>query len=110
MSTSTSKSPDESGHEGNIDHKLQAIEDTDRKLLGTLREGMRGRDQYRLLIVPDHKTPISLRTHEAGPVPFLLYDSGKPHTASHFPFDERAVEEATTQVEDGTRLIRMLFS
>ena len=104
------ESPDESGHEGSIDHKLQAIEDTDRKLLGTLREGMVGRDNYRLVIVPDHKTPISLRTHEAGPVPFLLYDSTKPHTASHFPFDERAVEEATTQVEDGTRLIQMLFA
>lgn len=104
------ESPDESGHEGNIEHKLRSIEDTDRKLLGPLRDGMTKRDDYRLLIVPDHKTPIALRTHEEGPVPFLLYDSAKPHTASHFPFDERAVTEATTQVEDGTRLIRMLFA
>ena len=104
------ESPDESGHEGNLDHKLRAIEDIDKKVVGTLRAGMKKRDEYRLLIVPDHKTPISLRTHEEGPVPFLLYDSRKPHTASHFPFDERAVVEATTQVEDGTRLIRMLFA
>lgn len=104
------ESPDESGHEGNIEHKLRSIEDTDQKLLGPLRDGMTKRDDYRLLIVPDHKTPIALRTHEEGPVPFLLYDSAKPHTASHFPFDERAVTEATTQVEDGTRLIRMLFA
>jgi 2,3-bisphosphoglycerate-independent phosphoglycerate mutase len=104
------ESPDESGHEGNLDHKLQAIEDIDKKLLATLREGMAKRDNYRLVIVPDHKTPISLRTHEEGPVPFLLYDSEKPHTASHFPFDERAVAEAKTQIEDGTRLIRMLFA
>jgi 2,3-bisphosphoglycerate-independent phosphoglycerate mutase len=104
------ESPDESGHEGNLDHKLQAIEDIDKKLLATLREGMAKRDNYRLVIVPDHKTPISLRTHEEGPVPFLLYDSEKPHTASHFPFDELAVAEAKTQIEDGTRLIRMLFA
>ena len=104
------ESPDESGHEGNLDHKLRAIEDIDKKVVGTLREGMKKKDEYRLLIVPDHKTPISLRTHEEGPVPFLLYDSRKAHTASHFPFDERAVVEATTQVEDGTRLIRMLFA
>jgi len=104
------EAPDESGHEGNLDHKLQAIEDIDKKLLATLRLGMAKRDNYRLLIVPDHKTPISLRTHEEGPVPFLLYDSEKPHTASHFPFDERAVTEAKTQIEDGTRLIRLLFS
>ena len=104
------EAPDESGHEGNLDHKMQAIEDIDKKLLATLRAGMAKRDNYRLLIVPDHKTPISLRTHEEGPVPFLLYDSEKPHTASHFPFDERAVDEAKTQIDDGTRLIRMLFA
>jgi len=104
------EAPDEAGHEGNLDHKLQAIEDIDKKLLATLRQGMAKRDAYRLLIVPDHKTPISLRTHEEGPVPFLLYDSEKPHTASHFPFDERAVDEAKTQIDDGTRLIRLLFA
>ena len=104
------EAPDESGHEGNLDHKMQAIEDIDKKLLGTLRSGMTKRGPYRLLLVPDHKTPISLRTHEEGPVPFLLYDSETPHTASHYPFDERAVLEAKTQIEDGTRLIRMLFA
>ena len=104
------ESPDESGHEGNIEHKLRSIEDIDTKVLGTLRQGMQKKDDYRLLIAPDHKTPISLKTHEEGPVPFLLYDSQKPHTASHFPFDERAVVEASTQVEDGTQLIRMLLA
>ncbi len=104
------ESPDESGHEGNLEHKIRSIEDIDKKVVGVLREGMVKKDDYRLLIVPDHKTPIALKTHEEGPVPFLLYDSAKPHTASHFPFDERAVGEATTQVEDGTRLIRMLFA
>lgn len=103
------ESPDESGHEGSLDHKLQSIEDIDKKLLSALRDGMTKRDNYRLVIVPDHKTPIALRTHEAGPVPFLLYDSHKPHTASHYPFDERAVNEARTQIDDGTRLIRLLF-
>lgn len=104
------ESPDESGHEGNLDHKLRSIEDIDKKIVGTLREGMKKRDDYRLLIVPDHKTPVALKTHQEGPVPFLLYDSTKKHTASHFSFDERAVEEATTYVEDGTRLIRILFA
>lgn len=104
------ESPDESGHEGNIEHKVRSIEDVDKKVVGTLRAGMRGKDDFRLVIVPDHATPISLRTHKEGPVPFLLYDSSKAHTASHFPFDERAVAEATTQVEDGTQLIGMLFA
>lgn len=104
------EAPDESGHEGNLEHKMRAIEDIDAKVVGPLREGMRNRGPYRLLVVPDHATPLSLRTHQEGPVPFLLYDSEKPHTASHYPYDERAVTEATTQVEDGTRLIQMLFA
>ena len=51
------ESPDESGHEGNLEHKLRSIEDIDNKVVGTLREGMAKRGDYRLLIVPDHKTP-----------------------------------------------------
>lgn len=104
------ESPDESGHEGNLEHKLRSIEDIDKKVLGTLRDGMHKKDDYRLLIAPDHKTPLALKTHEEGPVPFMLYDSAKPHSGRHYPFDERAVAEAPTQVEDGTRLIRMLLA
>lgn len=104
------ESPDESGHEGNLDHKLRSIEDIDRKVLGPILEGMRKKDDYRLLIAPDHATPIAKRTHTEGPVPFLLYDSRKPSRSAHFPFDERAVGESTTQVEDGTQLIKMLFA
>jgi 2,3-bisphosphoglycerate-independent phosphoglycerate mutase len=103
------ESPDESGHEGNLDHKLRSIEDTDKKVVGTLRAGMGRRGDYRMLIVPDHKTPIFLKTHEEGPVPFLLYDSTTPNRKSHFPFDERAVVEATTQIDDGTQLMTMLL-
>ncbi|MGO8672673.1 MAG: cofactor-independent phosphoglycerate mutase [Capsulimonadaceae bacterium] len=103
------EAPDESGHEGNLDHKVRSIEDTDKKVIGTLRAGMAGRDSYRMLIVPDHKTPVAMRTHDEGPVPFLLYDSTKPNRRSHFPFDERAVTEATTHVDEGTALMDMLL-
>jgi 2,3-bisphosphoglycerate-independent phosphoglycerate mutase len=104
------EAPDEAGHAGSIEYKVRSIEDIDKKVVGTLRAGMQKKDDYRLVIVPDHMTPISLLTHKEGPVPFLLYDSVKPHTASHYPFDERAVEEATTHVDEGTALIRMLFA
>lgn len=103
------ESPDESGHEGNLEHKLRSIEDIDRHVIGTLVSGMANQGEYRLLIAPDHKTPIKLRAHESGPVPFLLYDSSKPNRASRVPFDERALTEAKTHIDDGTRLIRILF-
>jgi 2,3-bisphosphoglycerate-independent phosphoglycerate mutase len=89
---------------------LRSIEDIDKKVVGTLRAGLdKRKEEYRLLIVPDHKTPVAMRDHDQGPVPFLLYDSSKPNRASHFPFDERAVDEATTQVDDGTELMKMLL-
>lgn len=66
-------------------------------------------DHIRLLILPDHSTPISLKTHKAGPVPFLLYNSTRPNTQSRVPFDERALEDARTYVERGDELIEMLF-
>ncbi|MDR3710095.1 MAG: cofactor-independent phosphoglycerate mutase [Capsulimonadaceae bacterium] len=104
------EAPDEAGHEGNIDHKIGAIQDIDRQVVGPVVEAMRKVDDLRLVIVPDHATPISLKTHKEGPVPFLLYDSTSAHRGAAVPFDERAMGEAKTQIEDGTELIRHLFA
>jgi 2,3-bisphosphoglycerate-independent phosphoglycerate mutase len=70
------ESPDESGHEGNLEHKLKAIEDFDAQVVGRVMEGMRRYDAYTLLVMPDHPTPVSLRTHTADPVPFCVYSPG----------------------------------
>ena len=103
------ESPDESGHLGNIEYKIRSIEDIDQKVLGPIIESMAKIQDFRVLIAPDHKTPISLKSHESGPVPFLLYDSTKPNRGRKIPFDERAITESSVHVEDGTRLIRMLL-
>lgn len=70
------ESPDESGHEGNLEHKLKAIEDFDAMVVGRVMEGMRRYADYTLLVMPDHPTPVSLRTHTADPVPFCVYSPG----------------------------------
>ena len=104
------ESPDESGHEGNLDHKIRSIEDIDRFVVGPLIEGFATRrEAFRIIVVPDHATPIALRTHRSGPVPFLLYDSSNEKTGSHLPYDERALEETRFIVEQGNRLIDLLF-
>jgi 2,3-bisphosphoglycerate-independent phosphoglycerate mutase len=100
---------DECGHAGAIDKKIQAIQDIDSNIVGPLIEGMQKIDDVRLAIAPDHKTPVILKAHDPGPVPFLLYDSTESKTNT-VPFDERAIDEAKTHVEDGTELIRMLFA
>lgn len=103
------ESPDESGHEGNIEHKIRSIEDIDRDVVGTLLAGFAKRKQpFRLLVAPDHATPIALRTHRPGPVPFLLYDSTNEQNSS-LPFDERALEDTRLIVEEGHRLIDLLL-
>ena len=104
------EAPDEAGHEGNIAHKIAAIEDIDRKVVGTLLDGLEERKQpFRLLVAPDHATPIALRTHRAGPVPFLFYDSAREESGK-LPFDERALGETRFIVDEGHRLIELLFA
>jgi 2,3-bisphosphoglycerate-independent phosphoglycerate mutase len=103
------EAPDESGHEGNIEHKIGAIEDIDKLVIPTLLEGLQKVDHIRLLILPDHATPVALKTHKEGPVPFLLFDSSKPNHSSNVPFNETALEDAKTVVDDGAELIELLF-
>ena len=68
--------PDEMGHQGNVDHKIQSIEWLDSRLLKPLKEQMDASGEpYRVLILPDHPTPIRCRTHTSDPVPYLIYDS-----------------------------------
>ncbi len=105
------ESPDEAGHVGSIDEKIRAIENIDKLVLGTLLEGMKKRDDFRLLCSPDHKTPVSTRRHAVGPVPFVLYDSRKSlRTGGTLPYDERALLETRTKLPEGYRLIDELFA
>jgi 2,3-bisphosphoglycerate-independent phosphoglycerate mutase len=65
---------DEAGHEGSVDDKVEAIRITDREILGRIRSWKGG--PLRVLVMPDHPTPVVIRTHNADPVPFLLWGEG----------------------------------
>ncbi len=69
------EAPDECGHQGQVAEKVESIARIDAELLGPLLEGLRAMGDHRLLIMPDHPTPLGIRTHTREPVPFLLYDS-----------------------------------
>ena len=102
------EAPDEAGHIGSLEKKIEAIELIDRRLLGPLMEGLKEVKRFRIMILPDHVTPISIRTHASDPVPFTLYSSFEP-CETNLPFDERAVEETKLRVEEGYRLIELLL-
>ena len=70
------EAPDEAGHSGSLEHKVMAIEDLDSKLIGPVLAGMKERfGEFRMLVMPDHATPLKARTHTAEPVPFVIYDN-----------------------------------
>ncbi len=70
------EAPDEMGHQGSIENKIKAIEYLDSRVIAPIKEKMDASVQdYRLLILPDHPTPIRCRTHTSDPVPYILFDS-----------------------------------
>lgn len=69
------EAPDEMGHQGSIERKIKAIENLDEKVIKVIREQMdEWGEPYRMMILPDHPTPIACRTHTSNPVPFMIYD------------------------------------
>ncbi len=69
------EAPDECGHRGEAENKVKAIEQIDKQILTPLVEYLKETDDFRILVMPDHPTPLATRTHCSDPVPFMLYDS-----------------------------------
>lgn len=70
------EAPDEMGHQGSVERKIKAIENLDQRVIKKVTEGLEASgEDFRLLVLPDHPTPIRVRTHTSSPVPYLLYDS-----------------------------------
>ena len=104
------EAPDEAGHQGDVRAKVQAIEDFDAKVVGPMLEGLQHHfAAYRVLLLPDHPTPIALKTHVREPVPIVLYGSGVEPDAGQ-TFDESVREKGSLDVQQGTELMRLLLS
>ena len=73
------EAPDEAGHMGDLRLKIEAIEAFDEKIVGAILNGMRDFERYKILVLPDHPTPLSVRTHTADPVPYVIYPVRNPH-------------------------------
>lgn len=99
------EAPDEASHEGSIEKKIKAIEDIDALVIGTVLRMLKSFNEYRILILPDHATPISVRTHTDEPVPFILYDSRKK-TGNKIRFDESIAElKEIVRIDESFRLM-----
>lgn len=103
------EAPDEMGHQGSVERKVQAIEYLDQRLIRIVTEKLDAAGEpYRLLVMPDHPTPIRCRTHVADPVPYLLYDSRKPE-GKGLLYSEANAKAAGIFIENGYRIMDRLL-
>jgi 2,3-bisphosphoglycerate-independent phosphoglycerate mutase len=98
------EAPDECGHQGNVKDKVRAIEDVDRRVVGRILDAMSDLTDFRMLVTPDHPTPIELRTHVAEPVPFAMCGTGI-EPVHELPYSERAAARTGLTIERGHELM-----
>lgn len=103
------EAPDEMGHQGSVSDKIASIEYIDEQVIGPVTRALKeaGVD-YRMLIMPDHPTPVHVRTHTADPVPYLIYDSTASVRGME-SYSEKTGKETGIFVKDGYRLIDRLL-
>jgi len=100
------EAPDEAGHKGDVEAKIKAIEDFDSLVVGTVLNGMKAFKDYRILLLPDHATPIKVRTHTDEPVPFAIYDSRVHVENKGVTFDESIAKRKNIKIfEKGYKLM-----
>ena len=103
------EAPDEMGHQGSAERKIQSIEYLDQRLIRLVKEGLDAAgEEYRMLILPDHPTPIQVRTHVADPVPYLLYDSTAPEKHD-WHYNEKEAQNSGIRVSHGWDMMKYLF-
>src|SRR5512143_792729 len=105
------EAPDEAGHNGSVPDKVRAIERIDREMLGPILDRARSGGDLSVLVLPDHPTPIAIRTHSQEPVPFIFYPAPPGLSSAQGKRYTEADAKATGQfVEPGTRLIGYLLA
>ncbi len=104
------EAPDECSHQGNVKDKVKSIEIIDREVIGPIKEalGRQGFD-YKMMILPDHYTPVSVRTHTSEPVPFLIYDSSRKADSKSERFDEFTAKRTGLYFKEGYKLADYFF-
>lgn len=98
------EAPDAAGHRGELETKLKAIEMVD-EMLGMLLKGLEQFTDYKILLLPDHPTPLSIMTHTTAPVPFAVYAKGQPRKNKITTYHEEAAEKSGLFFPVGHELI-----
>ncbi|MDR2296121.1 MAG: cofactor-independent phosphoglycerate mutase [Clostridiales Family XIII bacterium] len=104
------EAPDECGHQGDLAGKIEAMRLTDEKIFAPVLAYLQGcGEPYRVLVVPDHRTPIAIRTHSSEPVPYVFFDSEKPLPPDEGKVFSEAAGEAGPYFDSGPALADHFF-
>ncbi len=104
------EAPDEMGHQGNLHHKVESIEQIDEKIICVVKKALDDANvPYRILVLPDHPTPICMRTHTSDPVPYVLFDSAS-NIKNTTTFSEKTAAQTGVFHKDGYRLLETLIN
>ncbi|MFH1347762.1 MAG: hypothetical protein ABIH22_03635, partial [Candidatus Margulisiibacteriota bacterium] len=120
------ESPDEAGHEGSIRKKIRAIEDFDRYVVGTVLRGISGKigeykgisgRGFKVMVLPDHPTPIKAMTHTSDAVPFVIYQSKVQSpclptgtaTSNVKSYNEKEIKKSKLKIRDGHKLLKVFL-
>jgi len=107
------EAPDECSHQGNVFEKIRAMELIDREVVEYIKSAMnKSGEDYRLMILPDHPTPVSIRTHSSDPVPFLIYDRTRGNDSAApavSGFNEHTAAASGLHFEEGSKLADHFF-
>ena len=103
------EAPDEMGHQGSVEKKIRSIEYLDQRVIRIVKEALDASgEDYRILVLPDHPTPIRVRTHTADPVPYLLYDSADPQQ-HEWKYNEREAALSGNDAGEGPAMMSKLL-
>jgi 2,3-bisphosphoglycerate-independent phosphoglycerate mutase len=98
------EAPDEASHEGRVDAKVKALEEIDLNIVGPLREALPWYEDWRILVSPDHRTPLRTRAHAYGVVPFIIAGSGVT-SGKQASYDETVAQTSPVTFDPGYRLM-----
>ncbi len=104
------EAPDEMGHQGSVERKIQAIEYLDQRVIKVVTDELDAKNvDYRMIVLPDHPTPICIRTHTSDPVPYMLYDSTNKQNNT-WDYNEKAGAASGFVIKRGCETVEHLLS
>lgn len=101
------EAPDECGHRGETENKVRAIELIDEKILGPVQAALEQMGDYRIMVLPDHPTPLAIKTHSSDPVPFMIYDNTTEEKGVS-TFTEKSAAETGIYIPEAFKLMDIL--